>query len=289
MESDEQEGYEWQKIKDEITCSICADFFTDPKTAPCLHTFCKICLEKSIEMNKKVACCPLCRAELTQDDVTLIPTNFGTKRLVEIYNQQEERRKSVIIARQRHLSSTASTTISGDVALSTSCMVHPRVDQSDFLLCTAKYSYLSRGENELGFEEGDQLYVMSTEDPDWWLAQSKTSAQVGYVPSNYVTKNANLIEQNMSPQQDMEMSHSADHPIYIAKFSYSPRRKTELGFKEGDKLFIINTDDPDRWLGKNKDDFSGQVGYIPSNYVVEFEGNQLSVQTMHTHLRGTVI
>ena len=189
MESDEEEGYEWQKIKDEITCSICSDFFTDPKTAPCLHTFCKICLEKSIEMNKtlkRVARCPLCRAELTQDDVRLIPNNFVTKRLVEIYCQQEERRKSRI-ARQRHLSSTATTTISGDDALSTSCMVHPRVGQSDFLLCTAKFSYLPRGENELGFEEGDQLYVMSTEDPDWWLAQSKTSAQVGYVPSNYVT------------------------------------------------------------------------------------------------------
>ena len=60
---------------------------------------------------------------------------------------------------------------------------------------------------------------------------------------------------------DAEMSCSG-YLIYIAKLSYSPRRKTELGFKEGDKLFIINTDDPQGWwFGKNKDDLLGQVGY----------------------------
>ena len=53
---------EWQHIKEEITCSICGDIFTDPKTIiPCLHTFCKKCVERSIESNKKMAvavCCP---------------------------------------------------------------------------------------------------------------------------------------------------------------------------------------------------------------------------------------
>ncbi|XP_065889127.1 proto-oncogene tyrosine-protein kinase Src-like isoform X2 [Dysidea avara] len=93
----ETEGaLEWKKIKEEMTCSICGDLFTDPKTIPCLHTFCKVCLEKSIEMNKRLAsevCCPLCRAKLPQDDVDLIPTNFTTNHLVEIY---AERRKVVV-------------------------------------------------------------------------------------------------------------------------------------------------------------------------------------------------
>ncbi|XP_065883185.1 E3 ubiquitin-protein ligase TRIM71-like [Dysidea avara] len=81
---------EWQQIEEEITCSICGDLFTDPKTIPCLHTFCKRCIERSIESNKKMAnvvCCPLCRAPLPKDE---FPTNFTINRLVEIYGKRQK-------------------------------------------------------------------------------------------------------------------------------------------------------------------------------------------------------
>ena len=83
----------WQQIEEEITCSICGELFTDPKTIPCLHTFCKQCIEKSIVSNKKMAsiiCCPLCRAPLPQDDMSSIPTNFTINRLVEIFGQERK-------------------------------------------------------------------------------------------------------------------------------------------------------------------------------------------------------
>ncbi|XP_065886758.1 E3 ubiquitin-protein ligase TRIM71-like [Dysidea avara] len=84
---------EWRQIEEEITCSICGDLFTDPKTIPCLHTFCKRCIERSIESNKKMAtivCCPLCRAPLPQDGIASIPTNFTINRLVEIFKKRKE-------------------------------------------------------------------------------------------------------------------------------------------------------------------------------------------------------
>ena len=84
---------DWQQIEEEITCSICGDLFTDPKTIPCLHTFCKQCIERSIESNKKLAtivCCPLCRASLPQDEMASIPTNFGVSRLVEIFTKRQK-------------------------------------------------------------------------------------------------------------------------------------------------------------------------------------------------------
>ncbi|XP_065889182.1 E3 ubiquitin-protein ligase TRIM71-like [Dysidea avara] len=84
---------EWRQIEEEITCSICGDIFTDPKTIPCLHTFCKRCIERSIESNKKMAvivCCPLCRTPLPQDGIASIPTNFTICRLVEIYGKRKE-------------------------------------------------------------------------------------------------------------------------------------------------------------------------------------------------------
>ena len=89
---------EWQQIEEEITCSICGDLFTDPKTIPCLHTFCKQCIEKSIESNKKMAsivCCPLCRTSLSLDDISSVPTNFTINRLVEIFGKRKEAGKSL--------------------------------------------------------------------------------------------------------------------------------------------------------------------------------------------------
>ena len=89
---------EWQQIEEEITCSICGDLFTDPKTIPCLHTFCKQCIEKSIESNKKMAsivCCPLCRTPLARDDISSVPTNFTINRLVEIFGKRKEVGKSL--------------------------------------------------------------------------------------------------------------------------------------------------------------------------------------------------
>ena len=91
---------EWQQIEEEITCSICGDLFTDPKTIPCLHTFCKQCIEKSIESNKKMAsivCCPLCRTPLARDDISSVPTNFTINRLVEIFGKRKEAGKSLAL------------------------------------------------------------------------------------------------------------------------------------------------------------------------------------------------
>ena len=79
---------EWQQIGEEITCSICAELFTDPKTIPCLHTFCERCIEQSIKMG--LNCCPLCRAPLPKDGIASIPTNFTINRLVEIFGKRKE-------------------------------------------------------------------------------------------------------------------------------------------------------------------------------------------------------
>ena len=87
-----------QLVEEEIvTCSICKDLFTDPKTIQCLHTFCKVCLERSIEGYNKLGstvCCPLCRTPITDDHISTIPTDLNIKRLIEIFTQQKEARKA---------------------------------------------------------------------------------------------------------------------------------------------------------------------------------------------------
>ncbi|XP_070535813.1 E3 ubiquitin-protein ligase TRIM56-like [Ptychodera flava] len=62
--------------KDFLTCSICRSVFQNPKTLPCLHTFCKDCLESSVANRDQS--CPLCRDEfdLPLGGVGALKTNF---------------------------------------------------------------------------------------------------------------------------------------------------------------------------------------------------------------------
>ena len=59
-----------------------------------------------------------------------------------------------------------------------------------------------------------------------------------------------------------------NYPLFVAKYGYASRTDDDLGFKQGDSLYILDMDDSDWWLAKAK--HTGQEGYIPSNYVAEF-------------------
>ncbi|XP_071834603.1 uncharacterized protein [Apostichopus japonicus] len=60
----------WNDIEDKFfECSICLDLFKEPKLLPCLHRFCKQCLEPIIEGKVGTFECPLCK------DVCKIPNN----------------------------------------------------------------------------------------------------------------------------------------------------------------------------------------------------------------------
>ena len=52
----------------------------------------------------------------------------------------------------------------------------------------AKYDYDSRTDDDLSFRKGDLMYIISTEEGDWWYARHKTNGQEGYVPSNYIAE-----------------------------------------------------------------------------------------------------
>ncbi|XP_071821424.1 uncharacterized protein [Apostichopus japonicus] len=60
----------WKDIADTFfECSICLDLFKEPKQLPCLHRFCKQCLEPILEGQVGTFECPLCK------DVCKIPNN----------------------------------------------------------------------------------------------------------------------------------------------------------------------------------------------------------------------
>ena len=51
-----------------------------------------------------------------------------------------------------------------------------------------KYDYDSRTDDDLSFKKGDLLYIISTDEGDWWFARAKDSNREGYIPSNYVAE-----------------------------------------------------------------------------------------------------
>ena len=90
---------DWQQIEKEIKCPICEKVFTHPKTTPCLHTFCKECLETTIETARAspdCARCPLCRQVLQQRSLTGYPNDFRVNRLIEIFNNHVKAKKVTV-------------------------------------------------------------------------------------------------------------------------------------------------------------------------------------------------
>ena len=59
-----------------------------------------------------------------------------------------------------------------------------------------------------------------------------------------------------------------NYPLFVGKYDYSSRTDDDLGFKKGDLLYVINKDDDGWWYARSK--HTGQEGYIPSNYVLEY-------------------
>ena len=46
-------------VESSLRCQVCKDFYKDPMLTSCCHTFCSICIHRSITSDGR---CPLCRA-----------------------------------------------------------------------------------------------------------------------------------------------------------------------------------------------------------------------------------
>ena len=76
-------------LKEQVTCAICLDSFTDPKTITCLHTFCCDCLKKHALISQRDGKfrCPECQAEVDLPEANCfdkLPSSFHHKRLLSL-------------------------------------------------------------------------------------------------------------------------------------------------------------------------------------------------------------
>ena len=81
------------KLEEQLNCPVCLDLYTNPKTLPCLHSFCQECLE-GLPLDKEAGAdidlyyfsCPTCRkrTEVPREGVGAFPVAFHLNNLKEI-------------------------------------------------------------------------------------------------------------------------------------------------------------------------------------------------------------
>lgn len=84
----------WEKIRKEVTCSVCLKIFEEPKMLPCLHTFCAKCLQTlwqqadAVGVNRIIHC-PQCREKVQLSSVQELQPSFSVFHLLEIVDMQD--------------------------------------------------------------------------------------------------------------------------------------------------------------------------------------------------------
>ena len=99
---------------DELQCGICLELFQDPRSLPCLHTFCVECIQRTLN-DKHSLKCPVCRAEhqLGEEGAKLLPVNA--------YARQELTRKRLQLAKDAKKCECCGEVECADVARCSEC------------------------------------------------------------------------------------------------------------------------------------------------------------------------
>ena len=83
-----------KELEKEITCPVCHNYFQEPKILPCLHYYCKECIQALAQRagDNKSFPCPECRRDtiLRQNDSDQLPTAFMITRMVELHAKIEK-------------------------------------------------------------------------------------------------------------------------------------------------------------------------------------------------------
>ena len=105
------------ELREEVSCPVCSEIFTDPRHLPCLHSFCLHCLKRwhqtsqSTTNIQEMITCPTCRALTSvpeSGDLNDLPTSFYQNGLIDVLAIKECNKTQVICGNCDEKSSEAS-------------------------------------------------------------------------------------------------------------------------------------------------------------------------------------
>ena len=87
-------------LREEVSCSVCSDIFTDPKHLSCLHSFCSKCLQQWYETcgGGEAVKCPKCQTFSrvpASGDLKDLPTSFYLNGLIDVLAIKECKKTQV--------------------------------------------------------------------------------------------------------------------------------------------------------------------------------------------------
>ncbi|XP_068217239.1 tripartite motif-containing protein 2-like isoform X2 [Palaemon carinicauda] len=76
--------------EDDVTCAICLDLLHRPRSLPCGHTFCLICLQNYANSCRTIITCPSCRgaAQVPKEGVVGLPPNVNLAEMAQIIKER---------------------------------------------------------------------------------------------------------------------------------------------------------------------------------------------------------
>ena len=128
-----QRGEFIKRLEAELICAICGSRFDDPRVLPCLHTYCRKCVESlaqqksaSVDVEKTIVC-PQCLEyhalpENGVGELSEFPTFFQLVTLLEVYKAEESSSKPLACGNGRDSNPASGRCLDCDVYLCESCL-----------------------------------------------------------------------------------------------------------------------------------------------------------------------
>jgi len=151
----------------------------------------------------------------------------------------------------------------------------------------AQFSLDTGEPGDLALNKGDVIGVLD-DSGEWWIGQ--LNGKIGSFPSNYTQEiDRSEVEGKVEPQEAKEsketpkvtakesliVEENKQESLVRAKFDFAGEEETDLPFKSGDIIKVIEKEGGDWWKGE----LDGQVGMFPANYVTEVkEGEEENIQ-----------